>query len=248
MDWAYAIAAIASSVAAILAWAAKLRWSKEYREANDRIIASKDAEINALKTAAAELRQSKQDQIDNLKEQITSFKDLNPTMLKEWSSSIAEHFELLAKALESKLRRADEEIKERERKIGELVNAGKTKKKEVVDLRREVSELKSAAHIVATTSSTYIDFLMNTTTSGKNVDFSASLFDADNLLSKYFIHDGLNIDTIYNGDLLPDNLIVSRPMEHDWAKNLKEAADPFWTLMIDDKKGGSGNDDEDGNQ
>jgi hypothetical protein len=46
----YAAAALGSSAAAVLAWAAKLRWAKEYTEATNQVIKAKDAEIAALKT------------------------------------------------------------------------------------------------------------------------------------------------------------------------------------------------------
>jgi hypothetical protein len=41
MEWLYLVASLASAVAAVLAWAAKLWWSKEYAEAKNEIINSK---------------------------------------------------------------------------------------------------------------------------------------------------------------------------------------------------------------
>jgi exonuclease SbcC len=49
-DFLYALAALASGLAATLAWGAKLRWSKEYKEATEQVIKAKEAEITALKT------------------------------------------------------------------------------------------------------------------------------------------------------------------------------------------------------
>jgi hypothetical protein len=45
----YAIAALASSLAAVLAWAAKLWWAKEFAAAKDETIHAKEAQIELLK-------------------------------------------------------------------------------------------------------------------------------------------------------------------------------------------------------
>lgn len=58
--WEQAIAA-GTTLAAILAWAAKLRWSKQYKEA-------KDAEIQSIKEGQAQVEKSKDAQIESLKE------------------------------------------------------------------------------------------------------------------------------------------------------------------------------------
>lgn len=52
----YALAALASGGAALLAWAAKLRWSQEYKSATDQVIKAKEAEISALKTEIGALQ------------------------------------------------------------------------------------------------------------------------------------------------------------------------------------------------
>lgn len=46
----YLVIVAASSVAAILAWVAKLRWAQEYRDATDRLLQAKDAEISAVRS------------------------------------------------------------------------------------------------------------------------------------------------------------------------------------------------------
>ena len=62
----YAIGASAGAIAAVLAWVAKIRWSKEYRMALDESIQAKDA------------------QIDTLKEQLTAYKELSPMKIREY--------------------------------------------------------------------------------------------------------------------------------------------------------------------
>lgn len=50
------MSALASAVAAVLAWAAKLRWSKEYAAAKDEVIRAKDAQIELLRNGIENLR------------------------------------------------------------------------------------------------------------------------------------------------------------------------------------------------
>ena|GEM_PF-3789111 len=90
LDWAtwlYALASFSNGVAACLAWASKLMWSKEYREAKDEIIRSKSAEVQAKlaeievhKTATESLKISKDQTIitkeEALKAQEAAIKNL----------------------------------------------------------------------------------------------------------------------------------------------------------------------------
>ena len=64
------IAVIISGVAAILAWIAKIRWSKEYADAKDQTIRAKDEQLRVLQLQLQEL------------------KDLNPEQLRTWYISI----------------------------------------------------------------------------------------------------------------------------------------------------------------
>ena len=70
MLWIYAFAAIASSLAAVLAWAAKLWWSKEFGAAKDEIIRAREAQIGLLES-----------EVQNLKE-------LTPMKIREYFLSV----------------------------------------------------------------------------------------------------------------------------------------------------------------
>jgi len=56
MDVFYIISTILSSIVALFAWIAKIRWSNEYKEATQQIINSKDAEIESLKSHIERLK------------------------------------------------------------------------------------------------------------------------------------------------------------------------------------------------
>jgi chromosome segregation ATPase len=95
------IITVISLLAAILAWVAKLKWSKEYSQAKDEIIRAKDAQIAMLKQ-----------QIDNLM-------DLNPVKLKEYYSTVKEQLEKYNDLLKEQLAAAKKEIE----KMQDALNA-----------------------------------------------------------------------------------------------------------------------------
>ena len=67
----YLVVAGLSSLAAVLAWTAKLRWSKEYRDATDRIIQAKDTQIAALREwSPLQLRETAKASIEIYSERI----------------------------------------------------------------------------------------------------------------------------------------------------------------------------------
>ena len=66
----YAIVALASAIAAILAWIDRIRWSDRYKEAKEAQIASIERELEAVKN-------SKDDHIKMLQGQIEYLKVIN---------------------------------------------------------------------------------------------------------------------------------------------------------------------------
>lgn len=100
--WIYAISALASALAAVLAWAAKLWWAKEYSAAKDEIIKAKDAQIETLKT-----------EIQNLRE-------LTPMKIREYFLSVKEQLEEYNDKLQEEVKTAYEEVEKKDSEIRHL--------------------------------------------------------------------------------------------------------------------------------
>src|SRR6185436_12315961 len=71
----YAVTAVASALAAVLAWTAKLRWSREFGAAKDAQIAAKQAEIASLER------------------ECTALRELTPMRVREYFLSVKEQLE-----------------------------------------------------------------------------------------------------------------------------------------------------------
>lgn len=99
----YAFAALASSLAAVLAWASKLWWAKEYAAAKDETIHAKEAQIELLKT-----------EVQNLRE-------LTPMKLREYFLSVKEQLEEYNDKLREELEAARKEIQKREAELQQVL-------------------------------------------------------------------------------------------------------------------------------
>ncbi|MDO9371513.1 MAG: hypothetical protein Q7U07_02825 [Gammaproteobacteria bacterium] len=127
MEWIYVISAIASSIAAVLAWAAKLWWSKEYGAAKDEIIKAKEAQIEALKG------------------EIESLKEMTPMKIREYFLSVRQQLEEYNDALNGELDEARKEIEGKNAEIKKLQSEGAQKSNEVAKLVSERDKIESAA-------------------------------------------------------------------------------------------------------
>src|SRR5438067_4815729 len=99
IPWVYAISALASAIAAILAWAAKLWWAKEYGAAKDEIIRAKEA------------------QIEQLKGEIQSLHDLTPMKIREYFVSVTTQLEEYNDRLKQEIDKARVEIEQKNQAI-----------------------------------------------------------------------------------------------------------------------------------
>jgi hypothetical protein len=102
MNWLlliYAIAALASALAAVLAWAAKLWWAREFGAAKDEIIKAKEAQIELLKT-----------EVQNLTE-------LTPMKIREYFMSVKVQLEEYNNLLQQQLHEAQLEIEQKDAAI-----------------------------------------------------------------------------------------------------------------------------------
>jgi hypothetical protein len=87
------LTALANAVSSIIAWIAKIGWSKEYREAKDEIIRAKEAEIRTLK------------------EYIAIVEKLNPQSLKQWLQNGLEMAQTYVSQVNVQLEEAQKKIK-----------------------------------------------------------------------------------------------------------------------------------------
>ena len=102
MDWVYGVSALASALTAILAWVAKLRWSKEYAAAKDEVIRAKDEQIKVIER------------------EIESLRHLTPMKIREYFESVTMQLEEYNNHLLSQLTVAHNEVRLRNDRIEEL--------------------------------------------------------------------------------------------------------------------------------
>lgn len=91
MDLMQTLITIGSLAAAILAWIAKLRWSKEFERAKNETIKAKEAQIAALER------------------EVKSLQDMTPMKLREYFHSVREQLEEYNDELVKQLEQAKEE-------------------------------------------------------------------------------------------------------------------------------------------
>ncbi|MGD1047614.1 MAG: SEC-C metal-binding domain-containing protein [Candidatus Krumholzibacteriaceae bacterium] len=117
-EWVAACTALLSAIAAVLAWAAKLWWGKEYRNAKDETIKAKDAQIAAIER------------------ELSATKELTPMKIREYFLSMKEQLEEYIDGLKADLKKKNDDIER-------LVREGRTKGEEISRLQREKSGAES---------------------------------------------------------------------------------------------------------
>ncbi len=85
MDILLVISSLASALAAVLAWTAKLWWGKEYSAAKNETIKAKDA------------------QIELLQREVQNYRELTPMKIREYFLSVKEQLEEYNNALKAEL-------------------------------------------------------------------------------------------------------------------------------------------------
>jgi bacterioferritin (cytochrome b1) len=92
MDWIYPIITLASLAVALLASINKLMWAKEFKDAKEETIRTKEA------------------QIDLLKNEIQNLRELNPVTIREHFKSVKEQLEERIEFLKHQFDQAQTEI------------------------------------------------------------------------------------------------------------------------------------------
>ncbi len=146
------LTALLNCVAAVLAWIAKIQWSKEYREAKDEIIRAKEAQISTLK------------------EHIATLEKLNPAILKEWYQKGLEMAKTYISQVEDQLKEAKTKIVALEHEKGQnqklyedATNAYNALERDYEEIKRSIDlgSLPTLTTIISSTTSA--DTLAKTT-------------------------------------------------------------------------------------
>jgi len=131
MSWLYGIITILSLLAAVLAWVAKLRWSKEYIAAKDEIIKAKEAQIGVLR------------------EQIQGLKELTPMKIREYFESVKSQLEEFNEMLKLQLEAAQIEITQKTTEIDKLSTEGDKRSTELQKLESEKKQAEEKVQLLA---------------------------------------------------------------------------------------------------
>lgn len=151
------VASLASAIAAILAWIAKIRWSDEYSKAKDETIKSKDTLI-AVKDAQLQTLITNKDEIIKAKDTLISVKDAELQALLTNKDEIIktkdEQIKVLEREIKSlndltpmKIREYFKSVKEQlEEYNGYLQKQVDEAKTEIVRKNEEISKLESTGN------------------------------------------------------------------------------------------------------
>lgn len=120
----FAGAALASAIAAIIAWIAKLRWSREYKAVIEQQLCAKDEVISLLE------------------KRIATIQEMNPIAIREYYLSVKSQLEEYIKALQTKLDEKSLEVETNQADIQRLAAAGESHKEEVARLRVDRDQLQ----------------------------------------------------------------------------------------------------------
>jgi hypothetical protein len=125
MDPLSTLAVIVSGAAAVLAWLAKLRWSKEYGAAKDAVIKAKEEQIQLLKM------------------EVESLQRMTPMKIREYFESVKKQLEEYNDRLQSEVAAAEELLRHKDVRLSQLEAQLQVTDTEVLSSLARVS---SAAH------------------------------------------------------------------------------------------------------
>jgi hypothetical protein len=136
------LSALTVSIAAILAWVAKLRWAKEYGAAKDAQIASLQSQITTLTNAHTEVIKAKDAHIVLLDREIKGLQDFSSTKLREYFKSTKEGLEEYINELQETIERYAQERDESYRRFKEHMTNYPIDESELEREQKEFEELK----------------------------------------------------------------------------------------------------------
>lgn len=137
MEWIQAIAAIASGLAAVLAWVAKIRWSNEFAAAKDETIRAKEAQMNV-----------KDERISDLKEKIEWLRQFNPQSIQENYISAINQLDEINSHLNREIEELKMEVANRDSLLSELSESKSEDQMRIENLTKERDNLRARIEIL----------------------------------------------------------------------------------------------------
>jgi DNA repair exonuclease SbcCD ATPase subunit len=124
MELIQAIAAIASALAAVLAWVAKIRWSNEFAAAKDETIRTKEA------------------QIEFLEREIKGLQEMTPMKIREYFLSVTEQLEEFNDRLQKEKTSLQSQLKEKDLLLREFKESKIADSEKIKQLTYESEQLR----------------------------------------------------------------------------------------------------------
>ncbi len=144
MEYIPWITTLISAIGALLAWAAKILWSKEFADAKNEVIRAREAEIK-----------TKEAFIDSLKNEIEMYRDLTPMKMQEYLHATKNGLETYIEKLKADLNFESEEIIKKDKMISELSNDKTISEDKINRLIEEKSELENKVKLLNNNLSIY---------------------------------------------------------------------------------------------
>lgn len=204
MEIIYIIITVLSVISTILAWIAKIRWAKEYSQAKDETIKSKEAEISSVK----EQLKTKDELIAMKESFIQQLTMLNPPKLKEYYDTVTSGLEAYNDKLKKELELRKDEFENTIEKLKKVEPENENNKMAIDSLNSEKLILQQK-----------IEFLTKQIQSQ-----SEKIAETKNLFPKGFTFQGAGLKRQRD---LSDEQIV------DFLKKLKTKTQFLWKGIIE---------------
>lgn len=127
MEVIQALAILGSVIASVLAWLAKLQWSKEFKDAKAAQITALERQIQSLQSAHDERIKAKEEQISTLQDKLKTLEELNSQKTQEYFQYTKSQLEKYNDTLKVRVQELESEIKDN--KIDEAAKSTETLKK-----------------------------------------------------------------------------------------------------------------------
>lgn len=133
------IITVGSVIGAILAWTAKIQWSKEFREAKEAQISTLENNIKALQLAQEQRLKAKDEQIQTLNEKLKLLQDMTSEKTSQFFQFTKLTLEAYNNELSSKVKELEKAVEEKQQQIESLTPDQVEYQQKIEDLERQVS-------------------------------------------------------------------------------------------------------------